>query len=761
MTATRSKWRLWYNQPAEDWNEALPVGNGKMGAMVFGGIVEERLALNEDSLWSGKPHDDGNTGVLQSLEEVRGLLFAGKYAEAHALAEQRMVTPNNPHYGNYHPLGDMYIQLELPDSEVSDYCRELDLNEAVCRTSYRMDGVQYTREVISSFPDQVLVVRLEASHPVLKGSVQLNRERGVVVNAAESQGLIMQGIADLEGVGFAATLEVRTEQGSCYTANDLVFFEDCQAVTIYLSASTTYRYAEPQQVNEQVLQRALQQQWKDLKQTHIADYQKLFNRMELDLGADKYPSLPTDERLTLVKEGKDDVYLTALYVQYGRYLLIASSRPGTLPANLQGIWNESYTPPWFSDYTININTQMNYWHAETCNLSELQEPLFDLLDALIEPGRETARSRYDCAGIALSTRTNPWFNTSLRATSSLLWQDGAAWLSRHYWEHYLFTGNRQLLEQRGYPFMKEAALFYIDFMVEHPKYGWLVSGPATSPENRFRALDGTITALDMSPTMTVQIIDDLFDNCIRASEELGLDVDFRELLRQKRAKLPPMQIGKHGQLQEWLEDHEEIELGHRHVSHLFGLFPGHSISEEKPELLHAVKIALDRRLQYGGGHTGWSCAWIINLWAHLGDGDKAKSFMDMILTKSTYNNLFDTHPPFQIDGNFGAAAGVIEMLVQSDEKGIRLLPALPTAWSTGSIQGVRARGGFELSMQWASGKLSSLVITSQLGKRCSIQYPFQTYDARVFCDEVQVAAELNEGSISFDTEGYKTYTLKL
>lgn len=751
---------LRYIQPAKNWDEALPVGNGKIGAMIFGGVAEERLALNEDSIWSGKPHYDDDSVVEQSLVEVRSLLFAGKYAEAHALAEREMVTPINPYYGNYHPLGDMVIQLELPDGEVTDYCRELDLNEAICRTSYRIDDIRYTREVISSFPDQVLVVRLEASQPVLKGRVQLARERGAVVNSAGMQGLILQGTADFEGVGFAATIELRTEQGSCNTAGDSVVFEGCKAVMIYLSASTTYRHVEPQQLNDLVLQQAMLKPWKDLKQAHIADYKELFERMDLDLGADQYPGLPTDQRLALVKEGKDDVYLTALYVQYSRYLLIASSRPGTLPANLQGIWNESYAPPWFSDYTININTQMNYWHAETCNLSELHKPLFDLLDALIKPGHETARTRYGCEGIALSTRTNPWFNTSLRATSSLLWQDGAAWLSRHYWEHYLFTGNKQLLEQRGYSFMKEAALFYIDFMVEHPKYGWLVSGPATSPENRFRAPDGTITALDMSPTMTVQIIDDLFDNCIRASEVLGLDVDFRELLREKRAKLPPMRIGKYGQLQEWLEDHEETELGHRHVSHLFGLFPGHNITNETPELLQAVKVSLDRRLRYGGGHTGWSCAWIINLWAHLGDGNKAKSFIDMILTKSTYMNLFDSHPPFQIDGNFGAAAGVIEMLVQSDEKGIRLLPALPSAWPTGSIQGVRTRGGFELSMQWESGKLSCLVITSQLGKHCSIQYPLEECDPRVFCDEVQVATELIEDSITFDTEVGKAYTLK-
>ncbi|NOU62696.1 glycoside hydrolase family 95 protein [Paenibacillus sp. LMG 31461] len=759
MSNAKAHWRLWYDRPAEQWTDALPVGNGKIGGMIYGGIHEERIGLNEETVWSGKPHYDASPSVLQTIDQVRNLLFEGDYRTAHELAEQSMRTPLNPYYGNYQPLGDLYIKLDLPPRDITKYHRELDIDQAICRTSFYVGETCYTREVICSNPDQVMVIRLEASDtPSLSGCLRMERESGASVYQNGASGLALRGECEYEGVKFDASVEVHSEGGICYSTSDSVIFRECKAITVYVTANTTYRHKDPLEVNKSLLHLAGMKSWEQLKTDHSSDYQSLFHRMDIDLGADRYQELPTNERLSQLKFVQDDLYLTALYVQYGRYLLIASSRKGTLPANLQGIWNDSFTPPWFSDYTININAQMNYWHAETCNLSELHEPLFDLMDTLVEPGRKAAKERYGCGGVVLSTRTNPWLNTSLRATSSLLWQEGAAWLSRHYWDHYLFTGDIELLEQRAYPFMKEAALFYLDFMVEHPIYGWLVTGPTTSPENKFLAADGMVTALDMSPTMAVQIIDDLFENCIRASEELGLDYDFRELLIRKRSQLPPMQVGKFRQLQEWLMDHEETELGHRHISHLFGLFPGHSISYKTPDLLHAARTTLNRRLSHGGGHTGWSCAWIINLWAHLGEGELANQYIKTLFTHSTHNNLFDNHPPFQIDGNFGAAAGIVEMLMQSDEDEIRLLPALPAEWANGSIRGICARNGFELELHWSDSVLDKAVIHSKLGRRCRVRYAFEA-GIEVQCAKESIPISIVNGTLAFDTQPGEQYRL--
>ncbi|MCR8632746.1 glycosyl hydrolase family 95 catalytic domain-containing protein [Paenibacillus radicis (ex Xue et al. 2023)] len=760
MSNSSEYWRLWYDRPAEQWTEALPVGNGKIGGMIYGGIHEERIGLNEESVWSGKPHYDASPGMLQTINQVRNLLFDGNYRGAHELAEQSMKTPLNPHYGSYQSLGDLYIKLDLPTGEVTDYRRELDLNQAICKTTYTIGGTQYSREVICTNPDQVMVIRLEASDSTsLSGCIRMEREFDTIVYQNGQRGLTLRGACDYAGVYFDVSVEVHAEEGQCSSAMDSVIFRECKAITVYVSANTTYRHKDPHAENQSILQLAGLKSWEALREAHIYDHQSLFNRLDINLGIDLYKELPTDVRLAQIKSGQHDPYLAALYVQFGRYLLIASSRKGTLPANLQGIWNDSFTPPWFSDFTININAQMNYWHAETCNLSELHEPLFDLMDSLVEPGRKTAKERYGCNGMVLSTRTNPWLNTSLRATSSLLWQEGAAWLSRHYWDHYLFTGDIKLLEQRAYPFMKEAARFYLDFMVEHPRYKWLVTGPTTSPENTFTAADGTMTALDMSPTMAVQIIDDLFENCIRASEELGQDQAFRELLIQKRSQLPPMKAGKFGQLQEWLEDHEETEPGHRHISHLFGVYPGHSISRKTPDLWSAARIALERRLQHGGGHTGWSCAWIINLWAHLGDGEQAHQYMNTLFTHSTHDNLFDNHPPFQIDGNFGGAAGIVEMLIQSNEDEIRLLPALPGIWATGNIRGVCARNGFELEFYWQDSVVNRAIVYSKLGRRCRLQCNSNVTEAEVLCSNERIPITIDHGSLEFDTQPGKQYQI--
>lgn len=731
--------KLWYRTPSgTTWENALPIGNGRLGAMIFGNPDKEILQLNEHTVWTGSPNRNDNPEALAALPQIRQLIFDGRYNDASALVGQTIITKKS-HGQMFQPVGDLRLIFEGHEA-CQDYYRDLDLARAVAKVSYTVNGVRYTREMMASLTDRVIVVRLAASKPSsISFTTNLSTQQARVTRLVKANELTLEGTtADHEGVPgkvrFTAIAKIKANGGKVTTTDSSLIVSKANAVTIYISIASNFKTYDDITGNERAVARtALEasyaKSYERLRKDHVAAYQKYFNRVTLDLGNTDAGRLPTDERLRNFRSTSDP-QLVELYFQFGRYLLISSSQPGGQPANLQGIWNASMRPPWDSKYTININAEMNYWPAEKTNLSELHEPFLKMVEELSVTGRETARVMYGARGWAVHHNTDIW-----RATGAVdgplwgCWTGSAGWMTQHLWEHYLYNGDRAYLE-KIYPVLRNAALFYVDFLVRHPKHPWLVINPGMSPENAPAAHENT--ALDAGTTMDNQIVFDIFSTAIRAAQLLNTDQPFADTLRAMRSKLPPMHIGQYGQLQEWLDDIDDPRDEHRHISHLYGLFPSNQISPYRtPELQAAAARTLQHR---GDVSTGWSMGWKVNWWARMLDGNHAFKLIKDQLTPvgtntgggGTYNNLFDAHPPFQIDGNFGCTSGIAEMLVQSSDGAVHVLPALPDEWQSGQVTGLRTKGGFDIvSLQWREGRIAKIVVTSRLGGNLRMRAPGQ------------------------------------
>jgi len=719
---------LWYHQPARTWNAALPVGNGKLGAMIFGGVAREQLQLNEDSVWEGYKRDADNTDALAALPEIRQLLFADKDEEATTLIGEKMMGVP-PGIRSYQPLGDLWI--DSPGiTNAQNYRRDLDLNNGVATVRYQIGGDTFTREVFASYPDNVIAARITCNHPG-KINLQLSMSRELdatsFVDPKDSHRIILRGqimaqyFTDpkpVPAMRFESQTLMIPKGGTISTSGNKLIISNAGSVELLIAGATDYRGDDPDKVCRENLKAASKKSFDELQRRHVEDHQTLFKRVDLALGSNAdAEKLPTDERLKKFA-GTNDPSLFMLYFQFGRYLLMSSSRPGSMPANLQGIWNIEPQAEWNSDYHANINLQMNYWAAESCNLSECQQPLFDFMDTLVTPGGKTAKIEYGARGWVLHHLTDPFGFTSPADGPQGVWPMGAAWLSQHPWEHFLFTGDKIFLAQQGYPLMKGAARFILDFLVPAPTNtpfpGRLVTAPSHSPENHFVLPDGTNSVLTCGATMDLEIIYDLLTHCIEAGKVLDVDADFRAECEAALKNLPPLQIKSDGRLQEWLKDFQEQDIHHRHTSHLFAVYPGDEISVSgTPELAAAAEKSLETRGDSGA--TEWSLAWRASLWARFLEPERAYGQLKWLIGRDLYPNLFNKYPPFQIDGNLGAPAALAEMLLQSQDGEIRLLPALPTEWPNGHANGLCARGGFEISENWSDGKLSEAKFTSKLG----------------------------------------------
>jgi len=737
---------LWYDKPAMNWNEALPIGNGSLGAMVFGYPEQERLQLNEETLWTGGPAElNPNPDAPNYLSDVRTLLFAGKNDEASRML-RKMQGPNTQ---MYQPLGDLIIYQKSP-SPASTYYRDLNIETAIATTRFMQDDVELTREIFSSAPDSVIVLHLKANK-----KRALNLDLGVTNSLAftsEKQGfdLVLKGKARIEsdenrnkkelryddaigdkGMFFQFRVRVVSCDGNVVVSDSLVEISNATDAVVLVSAATSYNGfrssptldgKNPEAITKSRLDAAQKKSFESLRSAHIADYQKYFKRVELNLSVEAVPDLPTDQRLAAYKQGLSDPHLEELYFQFGRYLLISCSRPGGIAANLQGIWCEAIRPSWRSNFTTNINLQMNYWPALPLNMAEMYEPLLTQIEHMAFNGQFTAKNYYHAKGWAAHHNSDIWAQTNPVGEGAgdpkwANWALGSPWLSQHLFEYYRFTMDKDFLRNKAYPIMKGAADFCLDWLVE--KDGHLVTAPSTSPENVYLDKDGKKIAVTIASTMDMEIIWDLFTNMMEASKILNIDKEYAALLKAKRDSLQPIKVGKKGNVVEWYDDFEDVEPEHRHVSHLFGLHPGREISPLIDTVLgNAARKTLELR---GDGGTGWSKAWKINFWARLLDGDHAYKMYQELLKTSTQNNLFDTHPPFQIDGNFGSIAGVSEFFVQSHLDQIQLLPALPKAWKDGFIKGFKARGAFEIGLNWKDSKLVSCTILSVKGTTCVLR----------------------------------------
>lgn len=805
--------QLWYLQPATQWEEALPVGNGRIGAMVHGGVLREHIQLNEETIWSGAPTPkSADPAFREERRRRQELLLRGRYREAQnfklklteaeraalQLGKPELVPGTSTARHVYQPLGDLYLHFDYGTAREEDYRRELDLDTAIATTTYRVGGTNFTREVFASHPAQALVIRLTADQPgavsfaaaldyrrdVKADMYRYDAELGAKVNSVttpprpvwthlRNNRFAWRGRGHPDGVRFEAQFEVLCDGGDMTPTADGFRVHAANSVTILMTVGTDFRGGDPAGRASGDLDALKAHRYETLRAAHSADHQKLFRRVELNLGHNRAAGMPTDRRILAQMWGAEDdrvdqqadrdPALFALYFQFGRYLMIASSRPGTLPPALQGLWNDSLLPPWFGQHTSDINVEMNYWAAETANLAECHTALFDLIGSFTEAARASARISYGARGLVIHSMTD-WGPK----TTADDWPDFSGWLARHFWEHYEFSGDRQFLEKRAYPYIKDCALFYLDTLVTDRRHGWLVTGPSYSPENRYVAPDdGKPTYVAMGTTMSMAICRDVLNNFIKAAGILGVDAALCDEVKAKLKNLAPYQVSKNGRLQEWLEDYAETEPGHRHLSPLYPLYPGDEFTPARtPELTEAARQLLRWRIENHCGWTGWSRAWIINLFARLGDPVSAHQHLRWQIERTTFPNLMDSHPRlqgntacFQIDGNFGTTAAIAEMLVQSHAGEIQLLPALPKQWANGSFRGLRSRGGFVVDVTWKNSKPTQARVISTIGGECKLRSvaPFQVRDG----DNV-VASSVADGEAfvaGFRSQAETVYTL--